>query len=49
MTTYQKYMDGMSDDQSDRCLQEFVIDELGEKLPLPKLSSAFKQVATLTT
>ena len=45
MTTYQKYMDGMSDEQSDRCLQEFVIDETGEKYPLPKLSSAFKQVA----
>ena len=45
MTTYQKYMDGMSDDQSDRCLQEFVIEETGEKYPLPKLSSAFKKVA----
>jgi hypothetical protein len=45
VTTYQKYMDGMSDEESDRCLQEFVINELGDKLPLPKLSSALKQVA----
>jgi hypothetical protein len=45
MTTYQKYMDGMSDEESDRCLQEFVINEMGEKVPLPRLSTCFKKVA----
>lgn len=45
MVTYQKYLDGMSDEESDRCLQEFVIDHTGEKLSLPRLSAVLNAVA----
>ena len=45
LVTYQKYMDGMDDSQADRCLQEFITDETGDKLALPRLSLVLKQVA----